>query len=209
MTATKTYTHTKCASAGRPLTEAIARDHDDLRSYYEAYVSAKTLKEKEGWVSQFIWTNARHAISEELVVYNAMLKLMGSQGKEITDKDREAHQRVKDDLFMLQSRKVDDPAFPQVFKTMFDSLWTHVLPEESDDLPAFEALISHKQSQELADEFERTKKFAPTRSHPSAPADFGPFETVAALLAAPMDKLGDMLRTFPSKESIETVRTKL
>ena len=38
--------------------------------------------------------------------------------------------------------------------------------------------------------------FIPTRSHPSAP-DKPPFEAVAGLLAAPIDHLRDIFRSFP------------
>jgi hypothetical protein len=38
--------------------------------------------------------------------------------------------------------------------------------------------------------------FVPTQSHPSAP-DKPPFETVAGLMAAPIDHLKDMFKKFP------------
>jgi hypothetical protein len=46
----------------------------------------------------------------------------------------------------------------------------------------------------------------PSRSHPSAPDDGGPFETVAGLMAAPLDRLGDLFRKFPKKEHKDVVR---
>ena len=44
--------------------------------------------------------------------------------------------------------------------------------------------------------FGRTKMFAPTKSHPSAPSK-PPFETVAGLLAAPIDIIKDLFKKFP------------
>ena len=77
----------------------------------------------------------------------------------------------------------------------------HIKDEENKDLPALEAALTKAgkpASERLASSFERTKMFVPTRSHPSAP-DKPPFETVAGLMAAPLDKLSDMFRKFPQK----------
>ena len=60
----KTWTHAETSSAGRPLTEEIARDHETLRQCYENYKKATTDDEKQEWVNQYVWTNARHAIAE-------------------------------------------------------------------------------------------------------------------------------------------------
>jgi hypothetical protein len=63
-------------------------------------------------------------------------------------------------------------------------------------LPALEKVLEENESQEMSSSFKRTKMFVPTRSHPMAP-DKPPFETVAGLMAAPLDKIGDMFRKFP------------
>lgn len=39
--------------------------------------------------------------------------------------------------------------------------------------------------------------FTPTRSHPAAPDNGGLFETAAALMSAPLDRLGDLFRKYP------------
>lgn len=90
------WCHIESASSGRPLTEEIARDHETLKQCYEQYKNAPNAEEKEKWKNQFTWTNARHAIAEELVVYPAMDKKMGQEGRDITDKDRDSHQRIKE-----------------------------------------------------------------------------------------------------------------
>ena len=74
----------------------------------------------------------------------------------------------------------------------------HIKEEENDDLPALEDAISVSESQSLAKSFGRTKAFVPSRSHPSAPSK-PPFETIAGLLTAPMDHLGDLFRKFPDE----------
>lgn len=66
----KTWTHAESASAGRPLTEEIARDHETLKQCYENYKKATTHDEKQEWVNQYVWTNARHAIAEGVFSYS-------------------------------------------------------------------------------------------------------------------------------------------
>ena len=75
----------------------------------------------------------------------------------------------------------------------------HMKEEEGSDLPELEKALTADDSADLAKSFERTKMFVPSRSHPSAP-NRPPFETLAGLLAAPIDKLGDLFRRFPKNK---------
>jgi hypothetical protein len=59
----------------------------------------------------------------------------------------------------------------------------------------------------MAESFGRTKAFVPTRSHPMAP-NKPPFETVAGLMAALIDYLGDLLRKFPNETDSSMSSTK-
>ena len=79
-------------------------------------------------------------------------------------------------------------------------LQEHIKGEENDDLPALEKALKEngQDSESMANSFERTKMLVPTRSHPNAP-DKPPYETVAGLMAAPIDKIGDLFRKFPQK----------
>ena len=54
----------------------------------------------------------------------------------------------------------------------------------------------------MTESFARTKHFIPTKSHPSAP-DRPPYETVMGLMAAPMDKLMDMFKSFPRERKTD------
>lgn len=89
--------------------------------------------------------------------------------------------------------------FP-LLETLMTDLHDHIKHESEEDMPRLEKLLSRKESEALARSFERTKLITPTRSHPGAP-NRPIWENLAALLAAPMDKLGDMLRSFPSEDT--------
>lgn len=75
----------------------------------------------------------------------------------------------------------------------------HMKEEEGSELPELEKALTAEDSADLAKSFERTKMFVPSRSHPRAP-NRPPFETVVGLLAAPIDRLGDLFRKFPKEK---------
>ena len=104
--------------------------------------------------------------------------------------------QVKEQLYQFQKLKAGEVSFLPTLNDLFRDLKQHIREEEEEDLPQLEKALTHGESEKLAANFDRAKKFAPTRSHPSAP-DKPPFETVAGLMAAPMDKLMDMFRKFP------------
>jgi len=87
---------TMSSTNGTTVMDAIKHDHDELKEYYNNILSAKDDDSKIRWQNQFVWELARHSIGEELVVYPAMEKHMGSEGKQIADKDRTEHNRVGD-----------------------------------------------------------------------------------------------------------------
>jgi len=178
------------------ISAVIKKDHAELHEYYNNILDAKDADTQTRWQNQFTWELARHSIGEELVLYPAMEKHLGAEGKKLADKDREEHQAVKDKLKVFQNLKSGNPDFIPTLKSLMDDLSQHIKEEESDDLPALEQALATSESEQLAKSFGRTKAFVPSRSHPSAP-NKPPFETVVGLMAAPIDRLGDLFRRFP------------
>jgi len=183
------------------ISDAIIKDHRELKEYYGKYKSATTEKEQEQWSNQFRWELARHSVGEELLLYPAFEKHFGAEGKAMADHDRADHAEAKKLLYELERTKVTDAKHATIFKTLWDDLEEHIKTEEEHDLPKFEGVISRDDSLALAKSFSRTKNFVPTRSHPSAP-DKPPFETLAGLLAAPLDKLQDLFSSFPPENKV-------
>ncbi|KAG8864063.1 hypothetical protein FRB96_006936 [Tulasnella sp. 330] len=179
------------------IAEAIKKDHDELKEYYRKYETASTENEQIQWSNQFRWELARHSVGEELVVYPAFEKHLGAEGERIAREDRAEHQTAKELLYQLERSKVTDGEYPTLFKRLFEDLTVHMRGEEQTDLLMFEAVISQEESIALARSFERTKNFAPTRSHPGVSDKGGLFETAGGLAAAPIDKLRDLFASFP------------
>jgi len=113
-------------------------------------------------------------------------------------KERDEHQKVKEQLFKFQKLSPDSPEFIPTLSALFTDLQAHMRDEEAEVLVQLEDALHPDESDRLAKSFDRTKKFVPTRSHPSAP-NKPPFETVVGLLSAPLDKLMDAFRKFPEE----------
>jgi hemerythrin-like domain-containing protein len=178
------------------ISDVVIRDHRELNEAYEQILNAADDDTRVRWQNQFTWELARHSIGEELIVYPAMEKHLGAEGKQMADKDRGEHQPVKEQLKKFQNLKPQHPDFIPTLKNLMADLNQHIKEEETHDLPMLEKALDSDTSQGLAKSFGRTKIFVPTRSHPSAPTQ-PLFESVVGLLAAPIDHLGDLFRKFP------------
>lgn len=182
----------------KTVSDAIKTDHRELEAYYNEIMNAKDAETATKWQNQFVWELARHSIAEELVVYPAMEKHLGQEGKALADKDRAEHNQLKLSLAKFQKLNATDPSFKTTLEVLYKDLKGHIAEEEEHDLPKLEAAIK-SDTEKMAASFERTKMFVPTRSHPSAP-DKPPFETVVGLMTAPLDKLLDAFHKFPTAE---------
>jgi len=205
--ARRTFTHINPTPYLRPLTfvrmahdtisAGIIDDHEELSEYFEKYIKAETLEDKEKWANQYRWELARHTVGEEIILYPAFEKYLGEEGLKIANEERAEHQGQKEMLAKLEGMNVKDDGYRELFEALQADLAEHVKGEEAT-LAKLEPKISKEESKQYADSFSRMKKFLPTRSHPEIP-NKPPFETAAALLLAPMDMIRDMFTAFPEK----------
>ncbi|KAL2131981.1 hypothetical protein VTI74DRAFT_4382 [Chaetomium olivicolor] len=161
-------------------------DHREIKACYNAVVTSTNQDHQQRYGNQFTWELAKHSVGEELVLYPAFEKPDPKQIKEL--------------LRDFQSMESKDPSYVPKLTELWCKLADHIEDEERYDLPALEAKLSPDQSQALSKDFSRTKKFVPSRSHPST-GEEAPFETVMGLLATPIDRLADMFRKFPEQPS--------
>ncbi|KAK9428924.1 hypothetical protein V1505DRAFT_401513 [Lipomyces doorenjongii] len=177
--------------------DTVKQDHRDIEKCYESIIKADNNDTRTRWANQFVWEVARHSVGEEILLYPAFEKYIGSA---TAKEDRTEHQTVKDDLYKFQNMKSSDKDFIPTLNTIMNELREHIRSEEEVQLPQIERALSADESIKLAKSFSRTKHFVPTHSHPSAP-NKPPFETAVALLTAPIDKLKDMFKKFPSEST--------
>ncbi|KAI1379694.1 hypothetical protein F4677DRAFT_290793 [Hypoxylon crocopeplum] len=181
------------------ISSVIRQDHRQIEKYYNKIVNSDDLEEQRQYQNAFVWELARHAIAEELVVYPS-LETGVNDGKIMADKDRAEHQVAKEQLYKFQNMKPGDADFIPTLESLMQDLKVHIQEEEEHDLVKLEEALLPSRSKDLAQQFEMTKAFTPTRSHPSAP-NKPPFETAVGLMTAPLDKLRDMFRAWPDEPS--------
>lgn len=81
--------------AASTISEAITKDHRELKEYYDEIVNNPTnIDHQTRYGNQFTWELARHSVAEELLVYPALEKYLGDKGKEHADHDRAEHHKV-------------------------------------------------------------------------------------------------------------------
>ncbi|KAG8955338.1 hypothetical protein FRC04_008689 [Tulasnella sp. 424] len=190
------------SSVSNTISQEVTQDHRELEEYYNKYQAATTEKEQTEWANQFRWELARHSAGEELVVYPALEKHLGAEGKKIAEEDRAEHQTAKELLYQLERTNVTDSNYEALFQKLVEDLRVHMRSEEENDLVKLEAAIPREESQALARSFQRTKAFVPTRAHPGISDKGGLFESAAGLAAAPIDKLRDLFESFPSQQEL-------
>ncbi|KAI1075406.1 hypothetical protein F5B20DRAFT_585369 [Whalleya microplaca] len=182
------------------LANVIKHDHQELKAYHPHIVGPKDLNEQTRYQNLFVWELARHSVAEEIIVLPAIREQL-EDGSDVAQRYRDQHQKIKEQLHKFQSLNADTEDFMPTFRNLYSDLQEYIKEEEDHDIPQLEAKLDDSQLAKLSRAFERTKLLAPTRSHPLAP-NAPPFETAAALLAAPIDKLTDILRKFPKEDKL-------
>lgn len=87
--------------------------------------------------------------------------------------------------------------FRPTLESLMADLKEHMISEETEDIPRLDDALSEEESVGLSQSLNRTKMFVPSRSHPSAPST-PPFDTAVGLLTAPLDRVADVFRKWPS-----------
>ena len=82
------------------ITAAVKDDHEEMEEYYEKVINSDDADTKTRYGNQFVWELARHAVGEELVVYPAMEKHLGEEGKAWVAEDRQEHHKASCQIFI-------------------------------------------------------------------------------------------------------------
>lgn len=86
------------------ISDTITKDHRELEQYYNEVVNSNDHDHQERFGNQFTWELARHSVAEELIVYPAFEKHMGSKGHQMAEADRKDHHRVSPITAILVSQ---------------------------------------------------------------------------------------------------------
>ena len=189
------FHHAFTTKSTQRILPAIKSEHATLHAHTTQILRGLNPDEQTRYQNQFTWELARHMISEELVVYPAIVAHV-QHGTALSNKNRLEHQDLKEQLKMFQGLRSTDPRFAPTLEALAGELETHAHREESEDLVLLEKELTDSESQELTRSIESLRTFLPSRSHPLAP-NKPPFETAAGLLMAPVDLVADLFRKWP------------
>jgi len=189
-----------------PIDEQIVTDHQELRTYYDQFETAKTPADREKWYHQFAWAVAVHSVAEEIVLYPMLEDKLGEYGKRVAQQNRSEHGYVKNALSDLEKMKVTDAEFGGKMKDLRTHLEEHMSHEEKEEMVKLRETVPEQERKDVGVTFERRKKIVPTRAHPSAPDHPAFLESVVGLMAAPIDKMMDWFRSFPSMDEVESTK---
>eukprot|EP01099_Mayorella_cantabrigiensis_P009007 TRINITY_DN958_c0_g1_i1.p1 TRINITY_DN958_c0_g1~~TRINITY_DN958_c0_g1_i1.p1 ORF type:complete len:193 (+),score=42.24 TRINITY_DN958_c0_g1_i1:116-694(+) len=188
------------------LTEQLSKDHYDIQTYFrefEKYYNDANWTEAKKWYNQLAWEIARHTVSEEVIVYPWLEKHTQFN----VENCKRQNQRLKENFAQLEKLNVEDPNFHPLLTTTMDLVFQHTEHEEKELYPEVHRAGTSQELNFLAYRFEMRKMIAPTQPHPNAPSH-PILQSLTGLLLAPLDKLSDMFKSWPTHEEVKTaVRT--
>jgi len=193
------------------ITASMLTAHQAFAASYGKVMNETDKTEQQRHGDKFVWDLARHSLGEELVLYPALEKHLGSLGKRMVATDRkdqaQASQRgssgavwhgsnqrqIKELLVQFQSIKSSDPDYIPKLSSLWAKIEDHIVDEEAHDLPALEERLSLAASKSMAKKFEMMDKFAPSGT--------APFDSVMGLLTAPVERLAEMFKAFTQQHT--------
>ncbi|KAI9328463.1 hypothetical protein DFJ73DRAFT_613673, partial [Zopfochytrium polystomum] len=196
------------------INDQILIDHREIMAYYREFKALSTAggggvvdlgKQQRKWAHQIIWEIARHSTGEEVVVYPRLEKEV-PDGAHLADDARHSHSRVQKMLKELDgmTERVGTPEFSAVLDKIIEELKEHIRQEETVDLVKMRERFSSAELDEMGLQFQRIKMMGPTHPHPAvAPTKSGTLEALIGMAAAPLDRLRDATREFPSADEIQ------
>lgn len=89
--------------------------------------------------------------------------------RELADHEIEEHAEAEEVMKAIENTEAGDPKFDELLAKLIADIRHHLQDEEKDLLPKLRAAYEAGELREPGQKFERAKKMAPTRPHPSAP----------------------------------------
>lgn len=127
-----------------------------------------------------------------------MINRLGTRGQNWVAEDRKDTQHFKESVYAFDSMSLANPHREPLLDIIWRDFHYHARNEEEVHLPQLESVLG-EESRRVAKSFERMKMFTATRSHPGAP-NATPWATAAALMAAPVDRVRDVFRSWPEED---------
>jgi hemerythrin superfamily protein len=150
------------------LVDAIMTDHREVEAVFAELETSTDPRTRRELVEHVIAELVRHSVAEEQYLYPTARKVL-PDGDEIADHELAEHAEAEELMKALEETTETEPRFDELVGKLIEEIRHHLGEEEGDLLPKLRAACDAAELRELGRKFERSKKMAPTRPHPSAP----------------------------------------
>ena len=166
------------------------REVDDMFAQLEDMDGA-TDEKVQRLAEQVVTSLVKHSVAEEIYLYPAVRKAL-PDGDDVADHELHEHDEAEQTMKKLEGLTPEQAEFWPTLHQLIGEIRHHVDEEENNLFPKLRAACSEQELQELGRKVQRAEKFAPTRPHPSAPAE-GAALGVLAPGAGLVDRIRDAL----------------
>ncbi|MCT2581551.1 hemerythrin domain-containing protein [Actinophytocola gossypii] len=173
------------------LVDAIVSDHREFEAVFDEIEASGDPRMRRELVEHVIAGLVRHSVAEEEYLYPTARKAL-PDGDKIADHEIEEHAEAEQLMKEIENTEATDPKFDELVGKLIAEIRHHLSDEEEDLLPKLRKACSQQDLRDLGEKFERAKRMAPTRPHPSAP-DHPPANKILGPGVGLIDKMRDAL----------------
>jgi hemerythrin superfamily protein len=149
------------------LVDDIMTDHREIEAVF-SQIEGGSDDGKRDLVEHVIAELVRHSVAEEQYLYPTARRVL-PDGDELADHELEEHAEAEEIMKAIEKADAQDAEFDELVGKLIDEVRHHIQEEEGKLLPKLRAACDAAELDELGEKFEKSKKMAPTRPHPSAP----------------------------------------
>ena len=171
--------------------DEILADHREVEGVFGEIESSSDPSNRRDLVEHVITELVRHSVGEEQYLYPTARRVL-PDGEQVADHELKEHAEAEEVMKELENTDEGDPKFDALVRRLIEDIRHHVEDEESELLLKLRDACDGAELVELGKKFERAKKMAPTRPHPSAP-DKPPANKILGPGVGLIDRMRDAL----------------
>jgi hemerythrin superfamily protein len=173
------------------IVDEIIADHRQVEGVFSEIENRSGPNNRRELVEHVITELVRHSVGEEQYLYPTARRVL-PDGEQLADHELKEHAEAEAVMKQLENTDEGDPKFDALVGRLMEDIRHHIEDEETDLLPKLRDACDGAELMELGKKFERAKKIAPTRPHPSAP-DKPPANRILGPGVGLIDRMRDAL----------------
>ena len=150
------------------IVDDIMTDHREVEDVFKEIEGSDNPNTRRQLVEHVITELVRHSVAEEQYLYPVARRVL-PDGDKIADHELHEHAEAEEVMSKIEKTDTEDAEFDRLVGELIKDIRHHIEDEEGDLLPKLRDACEATELGKLAEQFQRAKKLAPTRPHPSAP----------------------------------------